>query len=244
MSKKLLFYFLILFFAVLQLQAQEETIADDVTELPSDEIIKQRDFNDNLSEKYKGNEFVYTENKEKKRKKDNKKDISKRKSKPPSKQLTNFITSVSQAFPYILVLVIILIIVKAVMGEDLSWLFKSSKNKKIDRVTILSNEEESYLKNENYDKLIALAKEKGDYRTATRYYYLLLLKRMAKKGLITFDKDKTNTEYIFDLQQKELRKPFSYLLYIYDYVWYGEFVLDQGNFSVIENNYESFLKKL
>ena len=84
----------------------------------------------------------------------------------------------------------------------------------------------------------------NDYRKATRYYYLLLLKRMNEKELITYDKDKTNSEYVFDLQKLELRKQFSYLLYIYDYVWYGEFKVDELNFKTIENEYESFFKLL
>jgi len=79
---------------------------------------------------------------------------------------------------------------------------------------------------------------------ATRYYYLSLLKRLSQKGLITYDKDKTNTEYKFELQDKQMRKKFSYLAYVYDYVWYGEFPVDESKFSTIETNYKTFLQTI
>ncbi len=231
MIKKIL-YLLLLFFGNVILYAQEDYSTYEPVP-PSNEISKQRNFNEDLSSKYNGVEFQYQEYKP----------PPKKVKREKSESLVKLFDFISTAFPYVIALMVIFIVVKAVMGDDLSWL-KFSKNKKIERAAIFTSEEESYLKSENYSKLIELAKEKGDFRTATRYYYLLLLKQMSNKGLITFDKDKTNTEYIFDLQEKELRKPFSYLLYIYDYVWYGEFVVDRMNFDVIETNYESFLKKL
>ncbi|SNR15959.1 hypothetical protein [Tenacibaculum jejuense] len=233
MIKKLL-YFLILFLGHVLVFAQEDFIPEN-TSPPEDRIEKQRNFDDDLSSKYDGNDFKYKDHVEKREKR--------RTPNFPSTFLSKVMRFFTTVFPYLLALIVIFIVVKALIGEDFSWFF-SSKNKKIERAVILTSEEESYLENENYEKLIVLAKQKGDYRNATRYYYLLLLKQMSNKGLITFDKDKTNTEYIFDLQKKELRKPFSYLLYIYDYVWYGEFDVNQTNFSVIESNYESFLKQL
>ena len=233
MIKKLL-YFIFLFIGSLQLFAQEEDISYESFS-PENSIEKQRNFDDDLSSKYNSDDFKYKDDVEKKPKKTG----------PnfPSTFLSKVVHFFVTIFPYLLALIIIFIVVKALIGEDFKW-FNASRNKKVERVSILSSEEESYLENEDYSKLIALSKQKGDYRNATRYYYLLLLKSMSNKGLITFDKDKTNTEYIFDLQKKELRKPFSYLLYIYDYVWYGEFNVNQTNFEVIESNYESFLKQL
>ena len=93
-----------------------------------------------------------------------------------------------------------------------------------------------------FDTLLTNAINNGNYRLATRFHYLSLLKKLSQKELIKYDKDKTNTEYQFELKNKELRAKFSYLAYIYDYVWYGEFPVDQLKFGVIENKYKSFIE--
>ena len=64
---------------------------------------------------------------------------------------------------------------------------------------------------------------------------------LSKKELIDYHKDKTNSEYLYEIENNTMRTQFSYLSYVYSYVWYGEFPVDETNFKVAENKYQSFL---
>ena len=202
--------------------------------------VETRRFNKELNSVYNGPEFQY---KEVKKDKEEKKEIKPREKDQFSldffKALTDFLSTV---FPYLLALIVVIIIVKSVLaGNTDFWRFKKQK---ITKSAIVKEEIEENIEETDFEKLLKLAISNKDYRKATRYYYLLLLKQMNEKELINYHKDKTNSEYIFDLEKVELRKHFSYLLYIYDYVWYGEFNVNETNFVTIENEYQSFLKKI
>ncbi|MFY7671759.1 hypothetical protein ACOSP6_11795 [Tenacibaculum sp. MEBiC06402] len=201
--------------------------------------VEDRSFDKELKSKYNGAEFKY---KEKKAKKKDVKPINKETEQRSLNFFKGLTTFLSTVFPYLLALIVVLIIVKSVLaGNTDFWRFKKQKIKKS---AIVKEESEENIAETDYESLLKLAITNNDFRKATRYYYLLLLKRMHEKELINYDKDKTNSEYVFDLKKIELRKHFSYLLYIYDYVWYGEFVVNETNFSTIEKEYESFLKKI
>lgn len=235
--RKVLFIFIL--FCSAFVFSQEEASEADIEIVNTDNYqyvehgvnyIEQRQFNKDLKSKYSGYEFQYQEEKVRK------------KTKPQNLDgLFNFFSFLGAIFPYLLVAIVVFIIVKSILANDVS--FWKLKKKKIVKASIVTSEEEDALKQNDFEKLLSIAKQKGNFRKATRFYYLLLLKRMDEKKLIQYDKDKTNTEYIFDVQPT-FRKHFSYLLYIYDYVWYGEFNVDEISFKKIEDEYQSFLKKL
>jgi hypothetical protein len=202
--------------------------------------VEDRSFDEELKSKYNGRDFQY---KEIKKNEEEKKEIKSKEKDQLSldffKGLTSFL---STAFPYLLALIVVVIIVKSVVaGNTDFWRFKKQK---ITKSPLVIEEIEDNIEKNDYESLLKLAITNKDYRKATRYYYLFLLKQMHEKELISYDKDKTNSEYVFDLKKIELRKHFSYLLYIYDYVWYGEFIVDETNFVTIKNEYESFLKRI
>ncbi|SEB42216.1 hypothetical protein SAMN04489761_0614 [Tenacibaculum sp. MAR_2009_124] len=240
--KRTVFTALLFFFSYLQYANSNTFIqqkTDSLNYASSMELQEDRSFKENLNEKYNGTDFIYTEEKEKPVK-----EKSKKKSDPnTAKVFANFFTFLASIFPYLLALLVVFILIKSFVYNDKDlWKFKKTKiptNKKL----IYEDEEEDIHEND-FERLLKRAKNNGDFRLATRYYYLLLLKNMSKKNLIDYHKDKTNSQYIFELKNAETRKQFSYLLYIYDYVWYGEFPVDDIKFENIENNYSTFIKKL
>lgn len=233
MTKKILFIFLLIGSFVI---FSQETIDPY-------EIKQQRSFNEDLPSKYNGKDFQYSDYNVPKKKKATK--ANENQNNKGGEQLFKALVSfMGSVFPYLLAVIVIIIIVKSVLAGDNS-LWNFGKNKTIaSNVSIITDNEEELIDSNDFSKLLALAKKEGDFRKATKYYYLLLLKKMSEKEFISFDKDKTNTEYIFELKKTELRKQFSYLLYIYDYVWYGEFAIDTASFKTIEQKYQSFLKSL
>jgi len=107
-------------------------------------------------------------------------------------------------------------------------------------VTRLEDESNDLSKTVDYAKLVALAVSKGDYRLAVRYHYLQTLQKLTSKGLIQFASDKTNYEYVRELSGKSYKNDFAALTLNYEYVWYGEFEVDESIFNTIQNKYKQF----
>ena len=94
------------------------------------------------------------------------------------------------------------------------------------------------------DGLLQNAIKNKEYRLAIRYQYLSVLKILSNKKLIDYHKDKTNSEYLFEIENSKTRTEFSYLSYVYSYVWYGDFPIDETNYKLAENKYQSFKTSL
>ncbi|SDB45484.1 hypothetical protein SAMN03097699_1450 [Flavobacteriaceae bacterium MAR_2010_188] len=83
----------------------------------------------------------------------------------------------------------------------------------------------------DFESLIEDAVSQQNYRLATRYMYLKSLKKLASKNIIEWHYDKTNSEYLNEIANAETKKIFKRISYIYDYVWYGEFAVDEEMFK-------------
>ena len=73
---------------------------------------------------------------------------------------------------------------------------------------------------------------------------MALLKKLSEIKTITYDKDKTNTEYLFEIENKKIRDQFSEVLYLYNYVWYGEFPIDIHGFKTVEKKYKAIFNSI
>lgn len=135
---------------------------------------------------------------------------------------------------------LIFFIARAIWRKEGYWIF----NKKQHSVEIVSDNIETELREANFDELIKNAVKNSNFNLATRYYYLKTLKVLNEKGLIERDADKTNSDYIYEIKNSQLRKDFQYISYIYNYSWYGEFELNQEAWQQAETGFESFLKSV
>src|SRR5690606_27610067 len=78
----------------------------------------------------------------------------------------------------------------------------------------------------HFEKLIIKALKEDNYRLAIRYLYLMSLKNLTLKKIIDWHYDKTNSEYINEIKDDTTKQLFKRISYIYEYVWYGEFTID------------------
>jgi hypothetical protein len=92
----------------------------------------------------------------------------------------------------------------------------------------------------NFDAEIENAVAKHNYRFAVRLLYLKCLKQLSDAGLIKWEIDKTNTQYIYELQNAAQRSEFGLLTRQFEYVWYGEFLIDNQVYSTIANSFRDF----
>ncbi len=96
----------------------------------------------------------------------------------------------------------------------------------------------------DFDGHIQTALQQGNFRQAVRYQYLRTLHSLAKKELIELAPDKTNYHYVHEIANSHHQKQFASLTLNYEYVWYGEFVIDQQIYLKIENDFISLNQKL
>jgi hypothetical protein len=62
----------------------------------------------------------------------------------------------------------------------------------------------------------------GDYRTAVRYLYLSALLLLDERGLLYYDRTRTNREYLRDLNsQPQIAVLLRSIIEVFDKVWYG-----------------------
>lgn len=218
---------------VTEFTIHSDTAIDTVYTTTSD-FEKQRIFKENLKEKYSGKDFEYKEEKVK--------SLPIQTPRKPSKLAGGMVSFMANIFPYLLGLIVIFIVLRSFIdAESGFWNFKRS-NKKIGQTLIVEDEEN--IEENDFEALLNIALKKKNYRLATRYYYLALLQRMTQKEYIKYHKEKTNADYLFELKDEQIRQGFSYLSYIYNYVWYGEFPVDETQFTTIQNKYQQFIKTI
>ncbi len=116
----------------------------------------------------------------------------------------------------------------------------SRKSKKANQVTEDKEEIVELNTESDFDKQIRLALEQRNYRLAIRYQYLKSLHLLSEKRLIFLSADKTNFDYVNELINHPQRNPFAALTLNYDYVWYGEFDIDEIIYRKIETNFTHF----
>lgn len=92
----------------------------------------------------------------------------------------------------------------------------------------------------DFNKLIAEAIAKKDFRKAVRLHFLKLLKELTDKNLINWKIDKTNHDYFIELTNTKFYNQFKELALTYEYVWYGDFSIDETNFKTTVSKFNSF----
>ena len=97
---------------------------------------------------------------------------------------------------------------------------------------------------QDFERKAAEAAAGGNYRLATRYLYLQSLHLLADNGAVTLTADKTNAQYVYELAGKPYAQQFGSLTLNYEYIWYGEFDIDNAAFLKLGQQFKSFNNEL
>ncbi|SFN51028.1 hypothetical protein SAMN05421594_3071 [Chryseobacterium oleae] len=263
MNKFLLF--LLIFFSICPVYAQDEdggeTVEDYIVDslgtghyrnmLRADSVLilkpvsentlYPKKFKENIQSRYKGNEFDYSVSKPKEsffqklmRKID--RILQSMFGETVFTNSAQITTILIRLFAIILVGFLLYFIIKFLLGKD-GNLFFGKKNKKID---INAEELHENIHEINFPESIAKFEREGDYRSAVRYQFLFILKKLSDKKQINWNPEKTNKDYVAELKDGNLKSEFSGLSYIFDYVWYGEFSIDEQSYLKFKNQYQAF----
>ena len=162
---------------------------------------------------------------------------------PPTRRTSSFMDGLlSSGFLKIILWLLAIIFV----GYILYQLFLSkgafSRSAKNTPVGETITEDEVFLQ-QNFDQLIHQSCKLGDYRTATRYLFLKVLRQLSDKNIISFAIDKTNSKYVYEIPLDK-RNDFAALVMNYEYVWYGNSAIDKEIFTGIETKFVNFSKRI
>jgi len=91
---------------------------------------------------------------------------------------------------------------------------------------------------------IKLAEESGEYRVATRYYFIWVMKELSDCAHIIWKKKKTNYHYISEVADKGFNKDFSRIVNIFEYVWYGKYEIKLGEYNSVKKEFRVLIDKL
>lgn len=140
---------------------------------------------------------------------------------------------------YILTAIVIIFLLLKLFKIDLSFLLKNEKLKQeLEYTEGVENIHELQL-----DDLYSKSLDQKNYRLAIRYRFLSLLKLAHDNGHIKWKQDKTNQHYIHEINDS-YRNPFTGIVRDFEYVWYGDFELDQNSFEFIDKRMSKFIKEL
>ncbi len=96
----------------------------------------------------------------------------------------------------------------------------------------------------DFEEKVRKAKQDKDFRLAVRWLYLRQLVLLNGHGLIAWQPYKTNMDYANELSASALKQPFRQLSKLYDYVWYGDYPLEEAGFAKAESEFTAFEKQI
>ena len=191
-----------------------------------------RSFEENFQQKYQSEEFDYTLTKPReslwsKIKRRLAEFISRFLHTSDAQSLNDITLWVMRILAVVIVGLVLYWLLRFLMNKDGNWFF-GKKDKEIlpEARTITEN-----IHQLNFQDLISRYETEKSYRYAVRYQYLHLLKLLTDKGLIEWDEDKTNLDYIHEIKNPQIKDSFRQLTLIFDYVWYGEFDVNEESYT-------------
>ncbi|WP_417195899.1 hypothetical protein [Bizionia sp.] len=129
--------------------------------------------------------------------------------------------------------------IKFLLQSPMSSVFKTEE-KTIDNFGYIEED----IQQVDFENLIKTALKESNYRLATRYLYLKSLKNLTNKNIIDWHYDKTNSDYLNEISDDGIKQLFKRISYIYDYVWYGEFAIDEQAFNRNQDDFSTLNKRI
>ncbi|WP_246124299.1 DUF4129 domain-containing protein [Bizionia gelidisalsuginis] len=132
--------------------------------------------------------------------------------------------------PYIILGILIFLLIKFFLKVNATSIIQGKQK----APEFAFADEEHIIKNEDINALINDAINQKNYRLAIRYNYLLALKELSEHKIIIWEQDKTNADYIDEIEDETIQLNFKHITKIYDYVWYGSFTIDALKFESLK----------
>jgi len=136
-------------------------------------------------------------------------------------------------------------VISKALRADSGWFFgKKDEEVEIMGLELLDTED---IESVNLDALLEAALHDRRYRDAARYQYLRALQTLTEQGFIDWDKHKTNREYLAEVRRAgrpNLNAPFADITRLFEWIWYGEFPVDEQRFALVRARFDLFSEAL
>lgn len=139
--------------------------------------------------------------------------------------------------------ILILFLFAAVITGLYFWLKKQNSNPKFVQEFDDDWNPEIVTKSELEVRLEA-ALMNENFRECIRIYFTLILQLLIAQELIKWKREKTNHEYLFEMNSGSIKRSFADCIRIFDLVWYGEYELDKNRFEKIQLRFQSLMNDL
>ncbi len=151
-----------------------------------------------------------------------------------AKKALGIVAVIFRILPYLILIIALFFLIKLFLKINFNELISG----KTATAEVTLTEDEEIIKNKDIQQLIKKAIAQKNYRLAVRYYYLLVLQKLQENNLIEWEPQKTNEDYIVEIQNKKIISKFKEVTYLYDFVWYGNFEINELEFDKVAINFE------
>ena len=147
------------------------------------------------------------------------------------------------AVPFIGLLILAgIIILAAIRLSDghFQWIFGKEDKSRAGKVIPPDEKNGSADLNTLADKAL----QEGDLRLCIRFHYLRILKELDENAFIHWHKDKTNHDYLREIQSPSIRSQFQVQTLVFDYIWYGKFPVSNDQFQNIQSGFQRLTESI
>jgi len=88
------------------------------------------------------------------------------------------------------------------------------------------------------------ALQRNDFREAIRIYFSFIIKDLADKNWINWERKKTNMSYLMEMRSKPQFNLFNETVSIYDIVWYENYTITKNNYNEVEPKFKQMLSAI
>jgi hypothetical protein len=126
------------------------------------------------------------------------------------------------------------------------YMFVNAKGegKKIQKIIDIEEVNPTEIPLSELQRLLQEAIAKGDYRGAVRIYFIFIIRDLAQKHWIHWEKEKTNFHYLREMSGKNEYEDFNRSVSYFEIIWYGKREIDATKFEQVKPNFTRFLDKL
>lgn len=152
----------------------------------------------------------------------------------------SWIVGLMRILVYVFIGFLALMLIRYLLFRNFSWQLWKREPRTVEQVeddTIGESEED-------IRRQIRAALDEGNYRLAIRFYYIHLLRRLDENGLIRYNPEKTNSEYVREISSPGYKKDFADLSRAYDYIWYGEVRLADDDYRSLIYRFDHVLQSI
>lgn len=138
------------------------------------------------------------------------------------------------------------ILVAAVLIYILIKLFSNPllSNSKIPQTDYTIDTIEEDIHEADLESFLKGAIESKNYKQMIRIYYLIIIRELSNKKIITWKKDKTNHQYLQEMTLSDDFKIFKELTHYFEFIWYSKKLFSEQQYLMVSEQFNKYIEKL